>query len=101
MNTISHWVLGVGELAQQDLPVPGAVDPGGQFPRQRALGGAGRAEQQAVLARQDRGHQRPHDRGAFQELPGDLVGDRLKPLRRGEGGGRVLAVLHGRCFSLR
>jgi hypothetical protein len=92
-------LLRVGELAQQDLPQPSTLDPGGELAGQRRLGRPWRAQDQRVLARQHRGHQRPHNVGALQELPGQLIGDRGQPLGGARGGRCVLSDGHPLLLS--
>ena len=103
--------LRVGELAQQDLPVPGPVDAAGQLAGQLGLGSPGRPQQQRVLPGQQGDDQRPDHAGALIEQVGQLRRDRGQPLCDGAaargGGGRgggchlLLASIKVACHLIR
>ena len=89
----AEQLLGRGEAREQPLEVARAAEGAVQPPRQFALGGARRADQQHVFAGQ-RGQQgQPHRGVAFEQAFFELGDQRTQPRAVGQG------VVHARILA--
>ncbi len=90
----AEQLLGHREAGQQALEVARPGERQVQAPRQFALGGAGRTDQQRVLAGQRRQERQPHDATALDEARLQMVEQGRQALAQTDSGNRRPCFIH-------